>query len=319
MNEMSCSNCTGGYFCPYPATVNSSLLCPAGYYCPPGTDVWSNTTACPVGHECPEGTVEPVPCKPGYFQNHRGSANCSVCPAGSYCVEATIHPITCPAGSYCPFSTEFFNQYLCPVGTYSNQEGLSSDKQCNNCTGGFYCASKGLTTPTGPCKAGYFCRGGSKIATPYESGVKSGYLTSSYTGGTCASIYANTTNDICPPGYYCPERSSFPNECPSGSNSTSVGLSKVTDCSSCLGGYFCNSTATTFAMFKCPPGYFCPGGTTEPNLLCESGSYCPYNSPVQFHCSAGYYQDQIGQSSCKVYCNILVIDLYYKMIIDNNY
>ncbi len=44
----------------------------------------------------------------------------------------------------------------CPMGTYSNQEGLYSEAQCQPCLGGKYCASEHLTTYSGVCNPGKF-------------------------------------------------------------------------------------------------------------------------------------------------------------------
>ncbi len=43
----------------------------------------------------------------------------------------------------------------CPVGTWSNSTGLRSAEECQSCPGGFYCASTGLTEPSGLCSNGY--------------------------------------------------------------------------------------------------------------------------------------------------------------------
>lgn len=52
-------------------------------------------------------------------------------------------PSVCPEGSYCPESTEFGQQFLCPMGTYSNRTGLSSHTQCTPCDPGYYCSGPG--------------------------------------------------------------------------------------------------------------------------------------------------------------------------------
>ena len=72
---------------------------------------------------------------------------CYDCPAGHYCAisgESTI----CPAGYYCPAGTALDWQ-ACPSGTYSDQQGLYEESQCQPCTGGKYCGGAHLTQPTG--------------------------------------------------------------------------------------------------------------------------------------------------------------------------
>lgn len=47
------------------------------------------------------------------------------------------------------------NPVPCPVSMWSNSTGLKSAEECQPCPGGFYCASSGLTEPTGLCSDGY--------------------------------------------------------------------------------------------------------------------------------------------------------------------
>jgi hypothetical protein len=195
---------------------------------------------------------------------------------------------------------------------------------CTSCTAGHYCGSRGLTAPTGQCEQGYFCGGGSSVATPYDTGRTEFQV--SYVGGTCEQTL-NTTlfelcvtgqyvgdtcvvessiqkNDICPPGHYCPTGSVSPIQCPPGTNSSSVGLTNETDCAACQRGFYCPLNATVFATRQCLPGYYCPTGTGVVNdsILCPTGSHCPLGSPEPTQCLSGTYQDEIGQSTCKVSC-----------------
>ena len=55
---------------------------------------------------------------------------------------------------------------------------------------GYYCASSGLSTPTGPCDGGYYCPEGQNVSSP--------------------AAY------ICTPGHYCPIGSPALTSCPSG-------------------------------------------------------------------------------------------------------
>ena len=87
-------------------------------------------TPCVGGMACDvQGMDTPIrPCSPGYYCRVGANsttpelgADADVCPAGSYCPEMTAEPIPCPEGSYSP------------------QDGLHSEEQCLNCTGGYYC------------------------------------------------------------------------------------------------------------------------------------------------------------------------------------
>ena len=74
----------------------------------------------------------------------------------------------CPEGYYCPAGTGVDWQ-PCPVGTFSNQTGLSQDSQCLPCTGGQYCGQLALTAPSAPCDSGYYCEYGLDRAQPSGS------------------------------------------------------------------------------------------------------------------------------------------------------
>ena len=309
-----CPPCLKGFYCPHNGTVLATRACLPGYYCPSGT---SNPTAdasllCPTGSECPVGSATPVACAAGTYQDQAGNETCKTCPAGKFCVSGTTSPADCPPGSYCPLGTRYNSEFLCPNGTYSATVGLHSASQCTPCTPGMFCGSPGLTAPTGPCSAGYFCRGGSAVATPYHSGSSAASQISSYFGDSCASPANSSLNDVCPPGHYCPASSPSPIQCPAGRNSSSVGLKSVTDCPPCLKGFYCPHNGTVLATRACLPGYYCPSGTSNPtadaSLLCPTGSECPVGSAVPTACVEATFMNHTGAAHCDVcpagfYCN----------------
>ena len=172
----------------------------SGYYCPSGTSNPSDfdSLVCPLGSKCPVGSDYPIPCSSGTYQDERGNDTCKTCPAGFYCEDNTSHPSVCPVGSYCPDGSRFSNEFLCPAGTFSNTTSLRSVVDCTPCLSGHYCETPGLTSPTGPCAAGYFCGGGSAVATPHESDPF--HFALSYAGDTCVKTSNTTSNDMCPPG-----------------------------------------------------------------------------------------------------------------------
>jgi hypothetical protein len=135
---------------------------------------------------------------PNYFKNCfvTKAVNVQVCPTGFFCTPSA--KFNCPPGSYCPQGTH--NQFLCPNGTYGASEGLQNITQCTPCTGGYYCATAGLSSPTGLCDKGYFCGGSSTVATPFGEGSIGGYAIT-YNGETCVHADNYTVNDICPPGH----------------------------------------------------------------------------------------------------------------------
>ena len=85
-----------------------------------------------------------------------------LCTAGYYCTQSASNSTPtdgltgniCPAGKYC--ETGSIAGAGCPVGTFSDTEGLTAALECQNCTGGYYCGTVGLTAETGTCWAGMF-------------------------------------------------------------------------------------------------------------------------------------------------------------------
>ena len=83
-----------------------------------------------------------------------------LCTAGYYCTQGASNSTPtdgvtgniCPAGKYCEIGS--IAGAGCLVGTFSNTEGLTTASQCQNCTGGYYCGTVGLTAETGTCWAG---------------------------------------------------------------------------------------------------------------------------------------------------------------------
>lgn len=118
---------------------------------------------------------------------------------------------------------------------------------CQPCTAGSYCADSGLTQPTGPCLAGYYCPAGTSTPTL-----------------------------PCPAGSLCPTGSASPVPCPAGTYQDETGQGS---CKACLAGYYCalaspcpgvNSTSPQL----CPPGYYCPNGTRfATEYPCPIGTY----------------------------------------------
>eukprot|EP00960_Hanusia_phi_P000059 1719-Hanusia_phi.AAC.1 len=59
---------------------------------------------------------------------------------------------------------------------------------------------------------------------------------------------------------------------------------------------------STGDVYACPGGYFCPEGAwlaRRAETVCTKGHACPENTSSPVPCAAGYYQDEVGQSSCK--------------------
>ncbi|CAN0099917.1 unnamed protein product, partial [Heterosigma akashiwo] len=303
--EAECQDCQAGYYCDEHGTVEAYKKCWSTYYCPSGTDIPS--LACWEGHFCPNGSALPTICSAGTYQDQPQQSQCKSCPAGYYCLEGSANLTACPTGHFCPEGTEYATQYPCPNGTYSNTTMLEEVGDCTACTPGSYCGTEGLSAPTGECAAGYYCGGGASVPTP------DAYF-SSYLGDTCVNREGlEEDNDVCPAGHYCPQGSGAPTACEPGSFNNATMQTDASACVDCTAGYFCDHSGQFRAFKLCDEGYYCPGGDAVPTFNCTTGHYCPEGSDQPVPCSAGEYQDEIGQSSCKqcpegFYCEVATTD-----------
>ena len=192
----ACLNCEPGEYCPSSGGALPAGNCSAGYYCPASPVGQLTATPpefrCPRGHSCPAGAAWYEICANGTYQDEEGQGQCKPCPAGSYCWLGNLCPLEnetyttpqdCPVGYYCPPMTAHPHQYPCPASTFNNLTGRSGPEDCIACPAGSYCATPGLSEPTGLCDAGYYCTGSAVVANPS----------------------AGATGGPCPCGHYCPE------------------------------------------------------------------------------------------------------------------
>ncbi|XP_069804021.1 uncharacterized protein [Dendropsophus ebraccatus] len=232
---------------------------------------------CPRGYYCPAMTAVPVPCPAGTFNPIGGAltlASCKRCPAGRYCrgeantepdglcsagyycegeaadnipQRTTRFPLNgpCPIGHYCPEGT--LSPKPCPVGTLKNTTGGSSVDSCVPCYAGYFCASVGLSSPTGLCSAGFFCPGNFTSTSP--------------------------TAFLCPKGHFCIAGSPYPIPCPTGQHQPNTGSHS---CTPCQPGFYCQEAVAGHPQ-PCPPHSYCPAGTLFP-VPCPNGTYTPHNT-----------------------------------------
>lgn len=284
-----CQLCSGGHYCNGTGLAEPSGPCNAGFYCTNGAKTPmpndSITGApCTVGHYCPEGTYVPRPCKDGTYMTNTGAENCWNCTAGHYCVTG-LDPELCPPGFYCPQGTGVIWQ-SCPPGTFSMLQGLWHVDNCTQCSGGRYCSKINATAVTGLCSAGYYCTSGSNTASPEinNTGVAS----------------------PCPPGHYCPEGTSTPLPCPLGTFSNKTRVTISGDCTACSYGHFCGETGLVKPSGLCWAGFYCLTGAQVPNNPtvdvtggpCPPGHYCPNGTSYPLGCLAGTYNPTAGMSQC---------------------
>ena len=292
-----CGLCFPGYYCEGFNLTIPTGECNAGYFCPGNQSTPSPSEfICPRGHFCTSGSDAPHPCLPGFYQSAEGSESCDQCPQGNYCnpsdntnctfsyhsTTGAVTPATCPQGYFCPIGTRRSNEYPCPPGTFSNLTGLASEMDCLSCTPGMYCGDPGLTEPSGPCHQGYYCSGGARVQNPED----------------------DITGNVCDIGQYCPEGSLVGIDCPRGTFSNISGIWEKEQCTSCLPGYYCDTTGLSTPTGPCSSGYFC----TERALLsnpvgemyggvCPAGHYCPERTSVPQGCPPGTYLNQTGAES----------------------
>ena len=110
---------------------------------------------------------------------------------------------------------------------------------------GYYCENAGLTAPTAPCSAGYFCTLGANISSPTDG----------------------STGDICPAGFYCEIGSPAPTPC---GNGTFMNHTGADVCDICPEGYFCINGDRADV---CTQGFYCPLGTGYDLQSCPIGTF----------------------------------------------
>ncbi len=318
----------------------------AGFYAPaPGTVA---LVPCPAGSFCGANSITPQPCAAGSFSNATNLAAqsaCSSCPASMFCGAsgltapsgfcsagylcigggATVpNPADakCPAGSYCEAAA--VSATACPFGTFAAATGGASIGDCTPCTAGNYCNQRGLSTPVGPCDAGFYCTSGSNTSRPIGGAAFGGdqcpagayCLSGSAPLGTLcapgrfnpsigmsacslcsAGFYCPSVGNIadstlsCPIGYYCPSGSALPTSCPAGSYGARTQLQNASDCSPCPIGSYCAGANLTAVTALCPAGVWCNLGTATPQ---PTGVY-PASGPCPagFYCTMGMYSDHV--------------------------
>ena len=117
---------------------------------------------------------------------------------------------------------------------------------------GKYCTDGAVT---GDCAAGYWCRLGSPTPFPENNGT------------TCGLDYLG---ELCPFGYYCPEGTTSPVNCPAGEVTGIMGAANITQCDVCPAGYYCPDILPVL----CPPGDYCPAASDAPTP-CPERTYNP--------------------------------------------
>jgi hypothetical protein len=298
-----CTSCSPGYYCEGTGNIFPTGQCLDGYYCTGGSSTSTQFMSEP-GYFSIAGASNQSACSPGSYNMDNRQSFCLSCPKGFYCPVSgmsTYEAYLCNTGHYCPSGT--INPLKCPSGTFSNATGNVNVTECTSCTAGYYCQFDGLTSETAPCDAGYYCLGGatSKIQPATSS-----------TGGQCFR------------GHYCLNGTSYPTPCPRGTYMATKlnegqhyfeGVNYF--CNRCPAGKACDGEGLQNSTSNISGGYWASGGAPSATPICSSslclssygicptGYYCPTNSTAPLICPPGHYQDNVGQSSCKVF-NFLI-------------
>ena len=338
----ACQNCDPGKYCDQLGAEIFTNVCDEGYYCVAGsTSAKPISGLCDKGYYCPTGSGSEQPCDPGKYCNKKGLGSPSgSCFAGYYCVSEAVSPTPtdgttgdiCSAGKYCTAGSS--QEFDCPTGTYYPSQGLGDSSNCIICPHGEYCASTGLTSPTGKCSngfvcqpgvsggkdsqtpvdgicpVGHYCEEGTYVAVPCEMGyhnpdTQQHECTQCPAGSYCEGVTA--TPQDCPLGYECPAGTRFDKEHPCGEGEFSDTVGKSA-CETCTAGRQCNNAAED-ADELCPQYKYCPAGTGY-GLICPDGTYNKDNEGLAAStdctsCPAGQYcvDGRIsGQCEAGYYC-----------------
>ena len=236
-----------------------------------------------------------------------------------------MEPSDCPAGFYCAANNS--SPEPCSIGTYSTSLSLAEESECLLCAPGRYCATVGLTEPTGECLAGYFCEAGANAS---HAVVDRETPSGRHIVGLCPAGYycliGSAEPLVCPAGTYCSGGNTMPAACEAGTYQNEAAQAS---CKSCPAGFICSPAGTidyaagTYYVIAglhrcadtsseiwlgqgrdnvCPPGHFCPEGLTNlEDGRCPRGTYSNYtglsNVSQCLGCPAGQYCDELAATA----------------------
>lgn len=193
---------------------------------------------------------------------------------GYYCPEGALLPTECPDGKF-------------------SELGAGSEAGCTDCTAGYYCVREVNIAYKVPCPAGHYCLAGEMYpracpkgtANPWEKGDKLESCDTCPAGTNCNKTgIARHENNLCPPGYYCPDKTFSPIACPSGTWRPNQGGYTAGPIA-----YARNQSALKAGCYYCLPGYYCPKRATAIPEICRSGTYCPRGAKDRTNCPPGHY------------------------------
>ena len=119
------------------------------------------------------------------------------------------------------------------------------------------------------------------------------------------AISTGDSTDGCQPGYFCPEGSPAPVDCPAGMYCGGFRKSEPTN--NCSAGHFCPPRSTNSSPTSCVnTGNYCPAGIPEP-IPCPNGTYGPPGDTMDSinsckPCDAGFYCNGVGRINASGEC-----------------
>ena len=306
--RLSSVDCDNGSFstCISCVSVDNSKYCPGSEY--------YGAIDCPENGNCSKGIF--TGCKQGYkwYADRWNTSSCTECESDEYCPGGKSGAFTCPdedriilgsqngkieqhstinqAGCYKPEGSNDYPGYL----KYSFNNTDYSIQYCNACLPGYY--DDGTNADIIIQSAMQFSNGDLVCpVTKYKAlncvRCGDGEYCPGYLGD---ATYDKNTNYTCPEGYFCEKGERFPCDkdqfCPEGS-------SKPQDCPT---GSVCNG----FTISGCEPSYYWAdkgnqGSTTTPCEPCTVGHYCPGGSgsdAKQIQCAEAEAPDGSGSVPC---------------------
>ncbi|XP_062995580.1 multiple epidermal growth factor-like domains protein 6 [Elgaria multicarinata webbii] len=314
------------------------INCSEGHYYASG-----NCLECPVGFFCSGGQMAPQWCPVGTYNQHTAQAeitSCQACPDGYISLESRAGCRACPDGYSCDpqrglqrhclpgqYSPEGEMEcqecpkgYVCPNGQerwhcLGGQEPNPSSTFCVTCFPGFF-STEG-TSECQLCPAGHF-RADGLMTAPCPAGSFESRERFARPSDGSSSYFPGAKQCLkCPAGYFCPNGTSYPNPCPSGTYNPLQGQDESTDCRTCPAGRVCTQAGLAMPDSDCMPGYVCPFGSSSPHApsnACPPGTFSNHSDlfdksqcetcPERFVCTRGSGGKQKPPAPCPAghYC-----------------
>ena len=261
-NSTACGVCGLGTYQPSTTKQTTCTACPSGYT----TSVVSQATSCSLcqiqtSRTDSFGCTWPFrPCPAGFFlaYPYNASAECSPCPVGAYCTPTTNITL-------CPYSQYYSNTYSTHVNNCSVAPPVCRITQIGSTTREYV-----------PwfCPAGTYTLAGAESVLQCRANAGYWYLPLVSIDGSQAAL-------PCPSDTYCPDSAVQPVVCPVSTPFAPTGCADSSCCMQtpplpCRAGYFANATVCV----QCPPGTYCGGGVSYPQI-------CNVNASGAYYSNAG--------------------------------